>query len=71
MRLKIIHLNVRSWTDPQNINNKGNYFLQQNPDIITINVHSITRQDKNVKLANYSAITINKENHAGVAIIVK
>ena len=71
MRLKIIHLNVRSWTNPQNINNISNYFLQQNPDIITINSHSITRQDKNVKLTNYSAVTINKENHAGVAILIK
>ena len=71
MRLKIIHLNVRSWTNPQNNNITSNYFLQQNPDIITINAHSITRQEINVKLTNYSAITINKEIHAGVAILVK
>ena len=71
MRLKILHLNVRHWKNPANINIFSNYFLQVNPDIITINSHSITRADKNVKLVNYSGYTKNKEIHAGVAILIK
>ena len=71
MRLKIIHLNVRHWINTENINAICNYFLQQNPDVITINSHSITKTDKYVKLANYSAYTKNKEKHAGVAILIK
>ena len=71
MRLKILHLNVRHWNNPANINIFSNYFLQENLDIITIKSHSITRADKNVKLANYSGYTKNKEIHAGVAILIK
>ena len=71
MRLKIIHLNVRHWINTENINVICNYFLQQYPDVITINSHSITKTDKYVKLANYLAYTKNKEKHAGVAILIK
>ena len=49
----------------------SNFFLKEDPDIITINSHSITNPDKNVKLVNYSAVTKNKHMDSGVAILIK
>ena len=71
MRLKIIHHNVRSWTDPNNINELSRYYIKEDADIITINSHNIIAPDKHVKLFGYSGYTQNKERHAGVAILVK
>ena len=71
MIIKIIHHNVRNWVNPIHINEISNYYLSQNADIITINSHSIIRQDKFVKLYNYSGYTKNKQQHAGVAILIK
>ena len=71
MKIKIIHLNVKHWINTNNINMMSNYFLREDPDIITLNAHSITKSDKNVKLVNYSAVTKNKEMDSGIAILVK
>ena len=49
----------------------SNYLLKEDPDIITLNSHSITNPDKNVKLVNYSAYTKNKQMDSGVAILIK
>ena len=71
MKIKIIHYNVWHWTNFHNINMMCNYFLKEDPDIITINSHSTTKSDKNVKLANYSALTKNNQMNSRVAILVK
>ena len=71
MKLKIIHHNVRLWNNPDNINQNSNYYIQEDADIITINLHDITKQDKYVKLHEYSAYTKNKERNSGVAILIK
>ena len=73
MKIKIIHHNVRHWINPMNINENSNFYLSKDPDIITINSHSIRDTRKNVKLFNYSGYTKNKINQAGsgVAILVK
>ena len=71
MRLKILHHNVRSWTSPTNINEMSRHYLNEDADVITINSHNITTQDKFVKLFGYSAYTQNKERNAGAAILIK
>ena len=71
MRINLIHHNVRSWTNFNNRQALSNYYLSNNPDIITINSHSITNNNKFVKLLHYSGYTKNKEAHAGVAILIK
>ena len=71
MRLKLIHHNVRAWTNPIHINENSRHYLKEDANIITINSHSITALDKNVKLFGYSGYTKNKERHAGVVILVK
>ena len=57
MRIKIIHYNVRHWINTHKINIMSNYLLKEDPDIITLNAHTITKPDKNIKLVNYSALT--------------
>ena len=71
MRIHLIHQNVRSWTNYSNAQILSNYYLSKDPDVITINGHSISQQNKNVKLLNYSGFTKNKQAHSGVAILVK
>lgn len=71
MKLTVLHHNVRNWTNNTNININSNYYLQNSPDIITLNSHSITEQGKNIKLFNYTGYTKNRTQHAGVAILVK
>ena len=71
MKLTVLHHNVRNWTNNTNINISSNYYLQNSPDIITLNSHSITEQGKNIKLFNYTGYTKNRTQHAGVAILVK
>ena len=71
MRLKILHHNVRSWTNPIHINENCRHYLKEDADVITINSHNITAQDKHVKLFGYSGYTKNKERYAGVAILIK
>ena len=71
MRIKIIHHNVRNWINPTHINELSNYYITQDPHIITINSHSITKTDKFVKLYGYSGYTKHKQRAAGVAILVK
>ena len=71
MFIKIIHHNVRNWINPVHINDLSNYYISQDPHIITINSHSITRTDKFVKLFGYSGYTKNKQQAAGVAILIK
>ena len=71
MRIKIIHHNVRNWINPTHINELSNYYITQDPHIITINSHSIIKTDKFVKLYGYSGYTKHKQRAAGVAILVK
>ena len=71
MKIKIIHLNVRHWINTHKINMMSNYFLKEDPDIITLNAHSIIKSDKNVKLVNYSAFTKNKQIDRGITILIK
>ena len=71
MRLKIIHHNVRNWVNPLYKNVLSNIYLKEDPDVITVNSHGIIRQDKHVKLFNYSGYTKNRELNSGVAILVK
>ena len=71
MKIKIIHYNVRHWINTHYIKMMSNYFLKKDPDIITLNAHSITKSDKKVKLVNYSAFTKNKQMDSGVAILIK
>ena len=68
-KLTIIHLNVHHWTT--NKHNYSNYFLKHNPDIITINSHSITNTNNTIKLLGYKTYIKNYENNAGVAILIK
>ena len=71
MRVHLIHHNVRSWSNFSNAQTLSNYYLKNDPDVITINGHSITQQHKNVKLLNYSGYTQNEQLYSGVAILVK
>ena len=71
MFIKIIHHNVRNWINPIHINDMSNYYISQDPHIITLNSHSITKTDKFVKLFGYSGFTQNKQQAAGVAILIK
>ena len=71
MQLEVMHHNVRSRTRFENINTLSNIYLQQHPEIVIINSHSISRQDKNLKLFGYSSLTKNKHKYEGVAILVK
>ena len=71
MSIKIIHHNVRHWVNPIHINENSNYYISQDPHIITINSHSITKADKFVKLYGYSGYTKHKQLSAGVAILIK
>ena len=49
----------------------SNIYLKEDPEIVTINSHGITNLDNHVKLFNYSGFTQNREQNAGVAILVK
>ena len=50
MVIHVIHHNVRSWKNQVNRNINCNYYLNSDPDVITINAHSLT----NIKiLLNY------------------
>ena len=71
MRLQLIYKNVRNWTNFTNAQIMSNYYIKIDPDVITINGHSITQQNKNVKLLNYSGFTKNKQAHSGVVILMK
>ena len=71
MFINIIHHNVRHWVNPIHINELSNYYISQDPHIITINSHSITKPDKFVKLFGYSGYTRHKQISAGVAILIK
>ena len=51
MRLKILHYNVKHLINPAKINIFNNYLLQRSPHIITINSHSIIKQDKKNKIS--------------------
>ena len=71
MRIHLIHQNVRCWSNYTNAQILSNYYLSKDPDVITINGHSISQQHKNIKLLNYSGFTKNKQAHSGVAILIK
>ena len=71
MSIKIIHHNVRNWVNPSHINELCNYYITQDPHIITINSHSIIKADKFVKLFGYSGYTKHKQRAAGVAMLIK
>ena len=71
MRCKIVHHNVRNWVNPLYKNALSNIYLKEDPEVVTINSHSITHQDKHVKLFNYSGHTQNRGQHSGVAILIK
>ena len=62
---------MRHWTNSHNINMMSNYLLKEDPDVIAINAHSITKSDRNVKLVKYSAFTKNKQKDSGVALLIK
>lgn len=69
MGLKIIHHNVLHWRNHRH--QLSNYYLREDPDVITINGHCITREEDKIKLLGYHCVTKNLQHHSGVAILVK
>ena len=71
MKLHLIHHNVRSWANFSKAQLLSNYYLKNDPDVITINSHGLVQPNKNVKLLHYSAYTKNKQLNSGVAMLIK
>ena len=70
MKLDIIHHNVRHWGSDKNL--LSNYYLQSNPDIITINSHGLdSTKGQFLKLFNYSNKTSGSGMATGAAILTK
>ena len=70
MRLDIIHHNVRHWGHHKN--DLSNYYLQHNPDVISINSHGLnTDSNKFVKIFSYSNLTSGTGLHSGTALLTR
>ena len=69
MKLNIIHLNVLNWNSHKHI--ISNYILQNDPDIITLNAHSLLDTKQNIHIQGYTGYTKGHGIHSGVAILIK
>ena len=71
MKLKILHHNVRAWQGYSNRTILSNYYLSEDPDVITLNEHGITHPNTYIKLYGYKGYTKGITHHAGVAILIR
>lgn len=70
-KLKILQHNVQAWTYNRRYE-LANYYAEEDPDVILINSHGLTNDNK-IKLLNYDVYSRNTRNeyHDGAAIAVK